>query len=179
MNLTTIPNEQVYIHELSDPFDRIAFQFLPMEVSWTRTGNWVNIPIVGRNNSKKQLTGGEDRLSFALDFNGMFEQDQRHCLQKMRFLQSLTVTDGYAGPGRNVKIAWGDMFRFNVWIVKSVGSRLSNFSRDFNPLSLVIDIELELDPKENQKLYDVRGIYINDATPVRSINDFNSPSNIA
>lgn len=181
MNLSTIDNDQIYIHELSDPFERIAFQFVPDDIRWERVGNWSSIPIVGRNNSKKQLTGGEDRVSFQLDFNGMFEQDKRHCLQKMRFLQSLTVTDGFSGPARNVKIAWGDIFRFNVWVVKSVRANMSGFSslNNYNPLQLILDVDFELDPAENQKLLDVRGIYINDTTPVRSINDFNQPSNIA
>lgn len=181
MNYSTLKENEVHIHELADPFERISFQFLPDQILWDRSANFVNIPIVGRNNSKKQLTGGEDRVTFTLEFNGLFEDDKRHCIQRLKFLQSLAVTNGFAGPARNVKIAWGDVFRFNVWVVKSVKGVYSNFSGlgNMNPMRVVVDVEFELDPTENSKMLDVRGIYINDILPVRSINDSGSNTNVA
>jgi hypothetical protein len=159
MNITT-SKSSFFIFELQEPFESLEFQFVPPELNWERSGNWVNVPIVGRNNSKKHLTGGEDRLSFTLDFNSLYEDDKALCIQKLTFLQSLTMTDGYSGPARNVKVAWGqsDLFRHKIWIVRRVGGKMSLFhgDYDFNPMQLYVDVELELDPVENLRLADVR-----------------------
>lgn len=146
--------------ELAPPYGTLQFQFLPEEVTWQRIGNFIPIAIAGRNNSKKHYTGGEDKISFTLDFNGMFEEDKEHCLQKITWLQGLAMADGYQGPARNVNLRWGQAnpFRFKVWVVKSVTSRMSLFHENygFNPMQAFIDVELELDPKENTRLSDVR-----------------------
>jgi hypothetical protein len=163
MNISTT-NQSIFLFELQPPFERIEFQFMPEDFTWDRTGNWVNVPIVGRNNSKKHLTGGEDRLSFQLDFNALFEDDKQLCIQRMAWLQSLTATDGFSGPARNVKLGWGNspMFRHKIWIVRRVSSRMGLFHSgfDYNPMQAYIDVELELDPEENLRLDDIRSDFI-------------------
>lgn len=152
-------NGGIYLHELADPFESLYFQFVPQELTWQSQGNWVNISVPGRNNSYHQLTGGEDRLTFTLDFNSLFEQDPRMCVVKFSWLQSLRMLDGQRGS-RRVKLIWGnsDLFRFKVWIVKSVSGRMSAFhsARNFDPTQLYVDVEMELDPDENTILSDVR-----------------------
>jgi len=169
------------MHELSPPYDRMDFQFVPPELNWSRTGNWVNVPIVGRNNSRHHLTGGEDKLSFQLNFSGLFEDNKEHCQQKLSWLLSLIMTDGYVGPVRNVKIVWGTtpLFRHKIWIVKNVTGIMTDFSSNFqmNPMNTTVNVELELDPVENPRLMEVR--IENYSTPVRNINDFVTPGNIA
>ncbi len=167
----------IYLHELSEPFERIVFQFVPEELVWDRSGSWISIPIVGRNNPYRHLTGGEDTLRYTLDFNSMYESDKDMCIKKLSFLQSLTMTDGFSGPGRNVKLAWGlsDIFRFKVWIVKSVSARMSLFDRNhsMNPQQLYIDVEMALDPEKNPRLADVRIpdlSAIGSELPIRNIN---------
>lgn len=185
-NLNNIINEwkkpfggRIYLHELQEPFERLEFQFIPEELNWDRTGSWVNIPITGRNNSKKHLTGGEDRLTFQLDFSGIMAQDPRHCIQQLSWLQSLTVMDGFAGVPRNVKLVWGgsDLFRYKIWVVKRVGGKMLNFSSyyDLNPQQALIDIEMELDPQENTRLNSVRLARF--AQPIKSIRDANPINN--
>lgn len=178
MNLSTTDNS-FFIFELQEPFENIEFQFVPEELNWERAGNWVRVPIVGRNNSKKHLTGGEDKLSFTLDFNSLFENDKALGIRKLTFLQSLTATDGSSGAARNVKIAWGDsdLFRHKIWVVTRVGGKMSLFHSKFsyNPMQLYIDVEMELDPVENLRLDDIRLKNLTSdilQTPgVRSIND--------
>lgn len=174
-------DNQIFLHELQPPFERLQIQFVPDELNWGRMGNWANVPIVGRNNSRKHLTGGEDSLSFALDFNGMFEEDKQYCMRSMAWLQSLTYTDGFIGPARNVKLAWGQtsMFRHKIWIVKSVNAKMSDFHSRFgmNPMQLVLDVVLELDPVENTRLNEVRILDVNNYNAPRSINDFINPRN--
>lgn len=150
----------IYMVELSDPQEKLSFQFVPSTLDWSRVGNWVNIPIVGRNNSHHHLTGGEDQLSFQLNFNSLFEIDKRLCIKNLAWLQSLTMTDGYEEPPRKVKLVWGltQLFRFKVWVVKSVKGNMHDFRSNMGmlPTNIVIDIVLELDPDENQKISDVR-----------------------
>lgn len=172
--LTDLRNEwtepydgKVFMHEVNQSAEieqqklvnRIEFQFIPEVIDWERQGNWVNVPIVGRNNSKKHLTGGEDRLSFQLDFNSLFRQDKYECVRKVEWLRSLTMTDGYAGPGRNVKLVWSnsELFRFSIWVVKRVKAQLSMFHSKFNmdPTQAIVDVELELDPTENVRLHEI------------------------
>lgn len=182
MALNSIINEwkkpyegRVYLHELQEPFEKLEFQFIPEELNWDRTGNWVNVPITGRNNSRKHLTGGEDRLQFQMDFSGIMAQDPRYCIQQLSWLQSMTVMDGFAGIPRNVKLVWGDseLFRHKIWVIKRVGGKLLNFSsyNGLDPQQCLIDIEMELDPKENSRLSSVRLPVYNQ--PIRSIRDNN------
>lgn len=182
-NVSTTFN-RIFLFELQPPFERIEFQFVPEELNWDRSGNWVNVPIPGRNNSRKHLTGGEDKLTLSLDFNSLFADDKQECIQKLTFLQSLTMNDGYSGPARNVKLAWGesDLFRHKIWVVRRVGGKMSHFHSNYglNPMQLVMEIELELDPTENTRIQDVRLERGNTGLPVTSINDsLNSNANIA
>jgi hypothetical protein len=167
---------KVYLLELQEPFERLEFQFIPEELAWERVGTWVNVPITGRNNSKKHLTGGEDKLTFQIDFSGIMAQDSRFCIKQVSWLQSLTVMDGFAGIARNVKLVWGesDLFRHKIWIVRRVSSRLLNFNSYYglDPQQALIEIELELDPQENTRLNSVRLPKFNNS--FRSIRGINS-----
>jgi hypothetical protein len=174
---------KIYLLELQSPFERLEFQFVPEELNWERTGNWVNIPITGRNNSRKHLTGGEDKITFQLDFSGIMAQNPRLCIEQLSWLQSLTVTDGFAGIPRNVKLVWGesDLFRHKIWIMRRVGGKMLNFSsyHGMDPQQVLIDVEMELDPKENTRLNSVRlPKFVTAIRSVRDSNSFNS-SNIA
>lgn len=164
---------RIYLLELQEPFERLDFQFIPPELNWERTGTWVNVPITGRNNSRKHLTGGEDKISLQLDFSGILAQDPRYCIQQLSWLQSLTVLDGFAGVARNVKLVWGesDIFRHKIWVVKRVGGKLLNFSSydGLDPRQALVELELELDPTENTRLSSVRLPQFK--TPIRSIRD--------
>lgn len=133
---------------------------MPENVQWTRSGKWVNVPIVGRNHSKKNYTGGEDRLSFTMDFKSLYENDREEAMRRMAWLQSLAYNDGLNEPARNVKLVWGraNIFRHKIWIVKSVKSNMGEFRSNFNFYStrILITIELELDPEENLRIDQVR-----------------------
>lgn len=160
MNIVQTTYGMIYLVELSDPQEKLSFQFVPPSLDWNRQGKWVNVPIVGRNNSHHHLTGGEDQLSFQLNFNSLFEIDKATCIKNLAWLQSLTMTDGFEAPARKVKLVWGisQLFRFKVWVVKSVNGNMHDFRINMGmmPSNIYIDVVLELDPDENQKIADVR-----------------------
>lgn len=145
---------RIYLVQLDPPNEKLEFQFIPQFLDWNRIGNWVSIPIVGRNNSKHHLTGGEDQLSFQLNFNSLFEVDKQLCLRNLSWLQSLTMVDEFQAPARKVKLVWGeaDIFRWKVWIVKSVKANVHDFRSNFGmvPTNLLVNIVLELDPDEHK-----------------------------
>ena len=151
---------KIFLIELAPPKQVLEFQFVPNVLDWNRIGNWVSVPIVGRNNSKHHLTGGEDQLSFQLNFNSLFELDKQLCFKNLSWLQSLTMVDDFGAPARKVKLVWGeaDIFRWKVWVVKSVKGLAGDFRSNFGmvPTNILIDVVLELDPDENQKIADVR-----------------------
>lgn len=181
---------QVYLVELKPPFQSLEFQFIPGEIQKERTGTWANIGIVGRNNSRHHLTGGEDKIELQLDFNSLFEADKARAYKSVTFLESLTLRDAKFGGYQNVKLVWGtsDIFRYKVWIVKSVRSTLGHFLSsvdlkrttpvfdnhsgfDMGPTRAVVGVSLELDPVENERLATVRlGDYPIDPT-LKAIND--------
>lgn len=181
---------QVYIVELKPPYQALEFQFLPGEIQKERVGQWANIGIVGRNNSRHHLTGGEDRLELQLDFNSLHESDKSRAYKSVTFLDSLTLRDAKFGGYQNVKVVWGesDIFRHKIWIVKSVRANLSHFlstqdlkrtipiqntgtNFDMGPTRALVSVSLELDPVENERLATVRlGDYPVDPT-VKAIND--------
>lgn len=148
----------IYIVETASPFERIAFQFMPENVQKQRSAKIATIDVVGRNNSRYQFTGGEDKLSFTLDFFSD-EESREDVKRKVNFLESLAMNDGGVGPARNVKIVMGKLFRNEVWIVSSVDTSYSNFDNRFSylPIRAQVKINLILDPSKNRRIKDVRG----------------------
>lgn len=150
-------NNEIYIVEVQPPFERLAFQFMPEGVSYSRTANIQSIDVVGRNNNLYQYTGGTDVLKFSLDFFSD-EQNRKDVKRKVDWLKSLTMSDGGFGPARNVKIIMGDMFKNDVFIVREVDAVFSNFDNRFNynPIRATVKLSFVLDPKKNRRLKDVR-----------------------
>lgn len=156
MDFTTTSG-QLYIVELLEPFERLEFQFVPEPISWDRQPDLAPIPIVGRNNPRKHYTGGEDRLSFQLEFYAD-EEDRDDVRRKVMWLRSLTYNDGSNAPIRNIKLVWGTLFRHEVWVVSKCAFQFMHFDSryGYKPLHARVDLTLDLDPIENLRLQDVR-----------------------
>lgn len=150
-------NDRVFIVETLPPFDKVSFQFMPEGISKTRSAKIKKINIVGRNNDKHQYTGGEDKLSFTIDFLSD-EENREDVYRKVNFLESLTMNDGSFGPAKNVKLVMGKFFRKEVWLISSVKTAYSNNDDryDYLPIRATVKIELILDPEKNRRVRDVR-----------------------
>jgi hypothetical protein len=150
-------NSELYIVELVRPFERLEIQFVPPVLNWNRKADISSVQIVGRNHPKAHFTGGSESLSFQLDFYSDVE-DRSDVIKKVRWLQSLTYSDGSFGPARNVKIVWGSLYKKDVWAVESVNVKLENFAQKHGwlPQQAWVDISLTADPTKNLRIQDVR-----------------------
>lgn len=146
-----------YIVELYPPFNRLELQFMPENLTWSRNARLSNIAVVGRNNDLLQYTGGEDKLTFDIDFYSD-EENRRDVMRKVNFLKSLAMSDGGFGAARNFKIVMGKFFTTEVWSMNSVVSTYSNYHQlyDYLPVRASVKLTMTLDPKYNRRIRDVR-----------------------
>lgn len=159
MGFSTTQNS-VFLIEADPPFDRLEIQFMPQNISWQRSARINGVAVVGRNNDQQQYTGGEDKLSFKLDFYADNEGNGEDVLRKVNWIKSLAYRDGNFGPARNVKFVIGRLFREHVWAVKSVSINYDQFmpNHEFLPWRAGLTVSLVLDPSRNLTINDVRNI---------------------
>ena len=148
---------EIYILELEEPFSRLEIQFVPDELRLKRQADLISVAVVGRNNNLLQYTGGNDTLSFSIQFYSD-DVNREDVIRNVNWLRSLAMKDGDSGPYRNVKIVFGDVFRNEIWAVSSVSEKLTHFDdqNKFLPLRATVDISLILDPKTNLLYEQVR-----------------------
>lgn len=149
---------KIYFVELVAPFERLELQFVPETISNPREADISEVAIVGRNLPKTQHTGGRETLAMRLDFYSD-EENRQDVKRKVDWLKSLTYNGGASGPARKVKLIWGDLYKKETWVVKSVRPEYSNFSNMYGmlPQQAYVDIVLMRDEKQNISLQNARG----------------------
>lgn len=153
----TTTEGKLYFVSVKDTNDRLEIQFVPPDLSISRNPSIQTIDIVGRNNPLYQYSGGATELAFELDFFAQ-EESREDVIKRCRWLESFTFNDGYENPPSQVKLVYGQLFRDEVWIVKSVKYKLSLFNKvkGYLPQQAYVSVVLALDPKSNLKIEDVR-----------------------
>ena len=157
MSQVTTTNKQLYIVETVSPFSSIDIQFVPYEINNPRDAKLQNVTIVGRNDELMHYITGNEKLSLNLDFYAPHD-NVKEVNDKINWLKSLTMNDGYSGKYRNVKIVFGDLFKNQVWVIKSVNPKMSHFSAadKWLPIRAAVQVEFMLDPEKNRYIEDVR-----------------------
>lgn len=152
-------NKELFIVETVEPFSKIEIQFVPPSVKNPRSATLQEVVIVGRNDDLLQYVSGKENLTLNLDFLAD-NPGREDVYQKVNWLKSMTMNDGYAGKFRNVKIVWGKMFKNLVWVIKSVDPEYSDFDdeKDWYPIRAKVTVELQLDPEKNRFIEDVRNL---------------------
>ena len=157
-NLSAVtPKGSLYIIELAEPFERLEFQEVPVEIPWDRTGNYAEIAVPGRNNPLHHYTGGSDLVSLKLQF--IYDNSGVANVERdIRWLQSLIANDSYNAPIRRVKIIFGQLFRNETWIVKAAKATFTDFDskKNFASRRANVDISFALDTDKNRSLADIR-----------------------
>lgn len=154
--VTSTTNGQMYF------FGTVRKQYLPIQwipenVEMVRSSDTQPVKVIGRNNPFYHYTTGETLLSMRLDFYS--EVDARtDVIERCRWLESFVMNDGFSKPPEPVKLVWGDLFKDEVWVVKFVNYKLSNFNKSFGylPQQAHVDITLALDLDANSKVDDLR-----------------------
>lgn len=150
-------NNELYLVETADPFERLMVQFVPDKISVPRTANLKSVNVVGRNNDLLQYTSGQDTMTLTLDF--LADDDKREdVIKSIAWLRSLTMKDGDTGLYRNVILVMGNLFKNEIWAVSAIEPTMSNFDDEHNwlPLRASVVVKFILDPKTNLLFSDVR-----------------------
>jgi hypothetical protein len=158
MSVTTVnPASSLYLVELQEPFETLALQFVPDEISKNRQGNFEAVLPTGRNTPVFQYTGGNDDLSLVLMFYADDAQ-RENVLQKVAWLESLANSDGYNAPARRIKIVFGKVFREEKWVVKTVATKLLDFAHlyGYAPMRAEVSLSLSLATDSNLTFKDIR-----------------------
>lgn len=150
-------NSELFIVELAEPFERLEIQFVPDEISTPRRADLARLQVVGRNNKLLHYTGGEQTFPLTLEFYSD-EANRQDVIQKVEWLVSLTMNDGYQAAQRKVKVLFGDLFPYHIWTVESVTPKYSHFDNKngWLPMRAVVDLNLVMDPETNLLIKDVR-----------------------
>lgn len=149
---------ELYLVELVDPFERLEIQFVPRELDMPRKADLAKMRVIGRNNDLLHYTGGSNTLKLPLEFYSDDDNQYEDVIAKVNWLQSLAMKDGFNGPYRNVKLVFGDVFRYEIWAVESVDPKIMDFMDDgqWRPLRATVNVSLILDPITNLLINDVR-----------------------
>ena len=120
-------------HKDTRKTNSITLPFVPRELNYQPTSNFVGIASFGRNNPFYQFTGSEDSLTFEIDWFAK-EVNREDVIAKCRWLEALTKGDGFDDIPHRVMLVWGSsnkLFQDDVWIVTAAPYNLSQFQRAF------------------------------------------------
>lgn len=150
---------RLYFIEL-DTLDRLEIQFIPDDITIARTPAISLLQVIGKNLGNLQYAGGETLMTLTLDFYAE-EEHRRDVIRRCKWLESLQYNNGYESPPSKVKMIFGDLFRDDVWTVKSVVYKLSQFHKQkgYMPQQAYVDVILSLDPDYVIEGDDVKGSY--------------------
>ena len=136
--------------------EALEIQFVPQNIPGQRIADIKDIYVVGRNNPFTHYTGGKETVSLPLEF---YSDEEYHddVKKKIDWLRSLTVKDPITGYHK-VKINFGKLFRWEVFVVKSVKYNYSHFdgNSDFLPLRATCTVELQIDTDDDITINDLR-----------------------
>ena len=139
----------IYIVELEPPRERLEVQYVPSEISISRSANISTVNVVGLNIPLRQWTGGEKSLNFTLNFYAK-DEAKEEAVRKVKWLESLTYNEN-AGNPRLVKVVFNRLFLDDKWIVDTVNYKLANFHpTEGYPVQAEVSLSLLLYARGNE-----------------------------
>lgn len=134
---------QCYILDIDskEPNDFIEIQFVPEEIFFARSVRMEGVQIIGHNTPSYQYLGGESTVSMRLDFYAN-EESRRDVMRRCRWLESLTFNERLEEPPHRVVITFGKLFKNELWVVKNINYRVTNFHKvkNFLPQQAYVEI---------------------------------------
>lgn len=149
--------KELYILAIDTPeVQRLQVQYNPSEINYSRSAQITNIGIVGRNDQLHHYVTGETTVSFDLDFYSQVK-DRTDVKANIKWLESLAYSGGGRPPSR-VKLVLGDLFRDEIWILKSVNVKYSVFepASKWLPLYATASLSLVRDTEDDLTSEDIR-----------------------
>jgi len=136
--------------------ENLPLQYTPMEIAYSRTANIADINIVGRNDNLHHYVSGSTSLDFSVDFYSV-EEGRTDVKKKIKWLESMTYAEGESPPSR-LKIVFGDLFKDEIWILRSVNANYSLFqpADNFMPVACVVALSFVRDTQINLTSSEIR-----------------------
>lgn len=148
---TTTQNKLFFINW--ETLDRLAFQFVPFEVSENRSAFLAEHKVVGRNHPVLQFLGGKTTTSFTVNFYG------EKVTEQAIFFKQFSMKEGILVPPPLLKIIWPGLIPDNsLWVVQSAVFNASLFqpSNSFAPRMGTVDLSLIKWTEDNFNFNDVK-----------------------
>lgn len=113
--------------------ESLRIQCVPEKIQVEPSSTWAVVPSIGRNNPFYHYTGGEDKVTFVLDWYSNHEY-REDVIEKCRWVESLSKANAYFHEPDRVILIFGKLFQFDTWIIESAPYELSLFDREKNML---------------------------------------------
>ena len=123
------PN-QPYILNLQT-MEYLTLLGLPAEIDVDTQPGWYSVASPGRNAPLYHYTGAETIISFSISWYSR-EESREDVITKCKWLEALTMNDGYDNPPPEVLFSFGALFTQGKFIVKSAKYRIGNFNREYS-----------------------------------------------
>ena len=149
--------KELYILAIDTPeVERLQLQYNPTTISYNRSAQITNVGIVGRNDQLHHYVTGETTVSFDLDFYSL-EKARTDVKTKIKWLESLAYSGGDRPPSR-VKLVLGELFRDEIWILRSVNVTYSVFeaATKWLPLYATASLSFVRDTEDDLTSDDIR-----------------------
>ncbi len=153
--------KELYILALDSPeVEALQIQYNPSELNYSRDSKIQDIAIVGRNDDLHQYTGGSTSLSFDLSFFSQ-ETTRQDVKAKIKWLESQMYSEGDRAPSR-LKLVFGQMFRDEIWILRSMSVKYSVFepASGWLPLYATASLTLVRDTETDLNASDIRNQFL-------------------
>lgn len=134
---TTTGNQLYFVNY--ENLDRLAFQFVPMELGEKREQSISEHKVVGRNHPVLQSTGGKTSMSLSINLYG------EGVAERAKFFTQFTMNNGLNSSPPRLKIVWAGLIPDNtLWVVKSANPIFSLFSPNdnFAPRMCIVSLDL-------------------------------------
>ncbi len=140
-------------------YQYLRIQFVPDEITVDPSANWNPIASVGRNNPFYHYTGGEDTVTFTLDWCAT-DRLRLNVITSCKWIEALMRSDGYKSEPHKIKLIWGDLFQDSEWIVASAPYRMVQFQAvGMRPIQAYQEITLKRVVGHNRSRLDIRSIF--------------------
>lgn len=124
-------SNQVILYNLtSKPYEYIIIQNRPKQIEFKGETSWASIKSMGRNVPMYHFTGAEDIVQFNISWYCNDPEHRDEVVNKCRFLEAWTKSNGYQASPPVIKIQWGDsgIFDDHYYILTSATYTLDNFN---------------------------------------------------
>lgn len=134
------PKNDIIIYNITEsPYKKVIIQNRPNKLEFKGETSWASIKSMGRNTPMYHFTGSEDTIKFNISWFCNDPNNPGEVIDKCRFLESWTKSNGYKASPPVLQIQWGesDIFAGHYYILTSATYTLQNFNNGYRKFNTV------------------------------------------